>query len=196
MSKIDELCRSLPDAFEAWLFEDGIKTPVELHYKGHSRLDIRGLLEELPPYLRIDWHEGVSYSTDGKSYQEANAREFDFYKLLDPRLVLNYKALEVIRAQEVNGIKSRLVFARYDAAFMDLPPDLIDWLKEKDQLTRPVVFVIDDRPMIRVMSQPDIPPSRAIVSLFFHCPGEEVNTPPMCSSLLLATSAIREWSST
>jgi len=196
MSKIDELRRSLPDTFEAWLFEDGIKTPVELHYRGDSRLDIRGLLEELPPYLRIDWHGGVTYSTDGKSYQEADAREFDFYKLLDPRLLFNYKALEIVRAQELHGIKSRLVSARYNTAFMDLPPDLIDWLKEKDQLTRPVVFVIDGRPMIRVMSQPDIPPSRAIVSLFFHYSGEEVNTLLICSSLLLATSAIRECSST
>jgi hypothetical protein len=194
MSKVDELRRSLPDAFEGWLFEDGIKTPAELHYEGHSKLDIRGLLEELPPFLRIDWHKGVFYSTDGKSYQETNAREFDFYKLLDPRLVLNYKALEITGRRDVPRLKIRLVFARYDAASLDLPADLIDWLKENDQSTRPVVFVMDDRPMIRVMSQPDIPPSRAVVSLFFHSPGEEVNTFLICSSLLLAASAIRGWS--
>jgi len=192
MEKIGELCRSLPDAFEAWLFEDGIRTPVEVHYQGRSKLEIRGLLEELPPFLRIDWHEGAFYSIDGKSYEKASVREFDFYKLLDPRIVLTNKTLEITRTRNVHSIKSRLVLARYDAAFMDLPSELIDWLKEKGQSIRPVVFAVDDRPMIRLMSQPDIPPSRAIVSLFFHSLGEKVNAISICSSLLFAASAIRE----
>jgi len=192
MTNIDELCRSIPDAFEGWLFEDGIRTTVEVHYQGRSALEIRGLLEELPPYLRIDWHEGASYSTDGKSYEKASAREFDFYKLLDPRIILTTKTFKITGTRDVHSIKSRLVLARYDAAYMDLPSELIEWLKENDQSIRPVVFAVDDQRMIRLMSQPDIPPSPAIVSLFFHSLGEKVNAISICSSLLFATSTIRE----
>jgi hypothetical protein len=190
---IDELCRSLSDRFEGWLFEDGIKTPVNLHYQALSKLDIQGLLEELPPYLRIDWHEGTFYSNDGKSYYKIDGREFDFYKLLDPRFMLNDKTLEVTRIVDNSRTKSRLLLARYNIQSMDLPYDLIEWFKKNNQMVRPVVFVIDDRAIIRLMSQLDLPPSPAIMSLFFRFEREEIDSIQICSSLLLATSAIREW---
>jgi len=195
MSKIEKLSESIPEAFEALLFEDSKTTGVKLHYHSASQLDIEGLLEELPPYVKIDWHGATSYSNDGKSYEKAPDREFDFFKLLDPRLMLNPKILEIIRIRDIPIIKGQLISGRYNVASMDLPSDLILWLKEKGQLTRSTVFMIDDQPMVRLMSQYDIPPSRAIVSLFFKRPSEEVNTLLLCSYLLLAASEIRGLSS-
>lgn len=193
MSRINELVRSLPGTFQALLFEDGRATTVKLRYHGLSKMDIQGLLEDLPPYIKIDWREGAFYSNDDKSYKKADSREFDFFKLLDPRLILNYKIFEVIRTRNTPEIKGRLVLGSYDTTAMDLPSDLVDWFKSNRQSTRPVIFVIDDQPMIRLMSQPDIPPSRAIVSLFFLRPGEKVNTMLTCFSLCLAAPEIREW---
>jgi len=190
---VEELYRSLPKAFEALLFEDGSATTVRLRYYDLFKMDIQGLLEELPPHVRIDWHEGTYYSHDNKSYQRADAQEFDFFKLLDPRLILNYKVFEVTEAQKLPQIKGQLIFGRYNTLAMDLPSDLIDWFKNNRQTSRPVVFVMDDQPMIRLMSQPDIPPSRSTVSLFFQQPGEKINAIMICLSLSLAASEIRKW---
>jgi len=190
---VEELSRSLPEAFEALLFEDGNATTVRLRYHDLSKVNIQGLLEELPPYVRIDWREETHYSHDDKLYHRADPQEFDFFKLLDPRLILNYKVLEVARTQELPQIKGQLILGRYNTLAMDLPANLIDWFKNNEQTSRPVIFVIDDRPMIRLMSQPDIPPSRSAVSLFFQQPGERVNVNMICLSLSLAVSEIRKW---
>lgn len=143
---------------KASLIEDGVTTPVSIGYLGNSVMELDGLQEELPRLLKLDWAKrSATLSMDGKELENTAREQFDFYKLLDPRLIRKSRVIRVASVEGFERKEARVVLLEHDTSDLDLPSDLVTFLGENKRTVRRVSFLVYDGG-IRYMSQFDLPP--------------------------------------
>lgn len=105
----------------AGLYVDGLATQVAVTYLPNNEMEIRGLPNDLPRYLRFDDHK-VYKSPDGQSVVEdtEEAAFYQLYRTWDPRVIARAEPTE---DDDLEERPSNHVKARYylDKA-VSLPP--------------------------------------------------------------------------
>jgi hypothetical protein len=179
MAAFNQILGKLPGNFDGRLLENGVLTTTRISYHSELGFKVEGLLEELPPSLSLRWGPQLQPLPNGFPHNDAeNLAEFDFFKMLDPRIVFSRQlneGLEVTSSETNPHGRGGIFVASYKVRDLGVPNHLVEWLEKFGESRRPVVLVADGNNMIRAMSQMDIPPSPSIVTLFFSYPNEQVD---------------------